>query len=166
MFWCAVSFRLGGSATVATPLTTTLMYLVENPDKLAKLKEELDAATATNAVGELPSWDQIRGLPYLTGCINECLRLRPSPAVGMSLHVCVTLNVLDSLFIFLLLLTNICICPLFRSCKRLDGGCDHERMVLPQGHKYVFFHVVYLPLAQKYPHPVYTHPFSPSLSFL
>lgn len=63
-------------------MTFTIMYLVKNPDKLAKLREELDLATASNAPGALPTYDQIRNLPYLTGCINESLRLRPVAATG------------------------------------------------------------------------------------
>lgn len=58
------------------------MYLVKNPDKLAKLREELDLATASNPHGVLPTYDQVRNLPYLTGCINESLRLRPVAATG------------------------------------------------------------------------------------
>lgn len=63
-------------------MTFTIMYLVKNPDKLAKLREELDLATASNTPGALPTYDQIRNLPYLTGCINESLRLRPVAATG------------------------------------------------------------------------------------
>ncbi|KAF9369275.1 hypothetical protein CPB97_003724, partial [Podila verticillata] len=64
-------------------LTFTLMYMVKNTDKLAKLREELDLATANNAPGVLPSYDQVRNLPYLTGCINEALRLRPVATTGL-----------------------------------------------------------------------------------
>ena len=63
-------------------MTFTIMYLVKNPDKLAKLRKELDLATASNGPGALPTYDQIRNLPYLTGCINESLRLRPVAATG------------------------------------------------------------------------------------
>jgi len=58
------------------------MYLVKNPDKLAKLREELDLATASNPYGVLPTYEQVRNLPYLTGCIHESLRLRPVAATG------------------------------------------------------------------------------------
>jgi len=68
-------------------MTFTLMFLVQNPDKLAKLREELDLATASNAPGMLPSYDQVRNLPYLTGCINESLRLRPVAATGLPREV-------------------------------------------------------------------------------
>lgn len=75
-------------------MTFTLMFLVQNPDKLVKLREELDLATASNAPGLLPSYDQVRNLPYLTGCINESLRLRPVAATGLPREVTedVTMN--------------------------------------------------------------------------
>ncbi|KFH69694.1 hypothetical protein MVEG_04500 [Podila verticillata NRRL 6337] len=79
----ATIFLVAGSETSSTALTFTLMYLVKNTDKLAKLREELDLATASNAPGVLPSYDQVRNLPYLTGCINEALRLRPIAATGL-----------------------------------------------------------------------------------
>lgn len=81
-FACDVLYRVAGSETSSTALTFTLMYLVKNTEKLAKLQEELDLATASNAPGVLPSYDQVRNLPYLTGCINEALRLRPVAATG------------------------------------------------------------------------------------
>ncbi|KAG0041519.1 hypothetical protein BGZ83_001698, partial [Gryganskiella cystojenkinii] len=79
----ALFLLIGGSATVASPLTFTLMYLAENSDKLTLLREELDLTTASNALGDLPTHDQVRNLPYLTGCINESLRLRTSAAIGL-----------------------------------------------------------------------------------
>ncbi|KAG0304428.1 hypothetical protein BGZ98_005520 [Dissophora globulifera] len=80
-------FLIAGSETSSTALTFTLMYLVKNPDKLVKLREELYLATASNAPGMLPSYDQIRNLPYLNGCINESLRLRPVAATGKCLDL-------------------------------------------------------------------------------
>lgn len=87
---CLLSLcRIAGSETSSTAMTFTLMFLVQNQDKLAKLREELDLATASNAPGTLPSYDQVRNLPYLTGCINESLRLRPVAATGSSPHFCI-----------------------------------------------------------------------------
>lgn len=70
-------------------MTFALMYLVENPEKLTKLRKELDLATASNSWGDIPSYDQVRSLPYLTGCINESLRMRPVAATGKEIsHLC------------------------------------------------------------------------------
>ncbi|KAF9925204.1 hypothetical protein BGZ67_008852 [Mortierella alpina] len=79
----AIVFLVGGSETSSTTMTYALMFLVEDHGKLIKLREELDLATANNAPGAIPSYDQIRNLPYLTGCVNEALRLRAAAAVGI-----------------------------------------------------------------------------------
>ncbi|KAK3815001.1 MAG: cytochrome P450 [Benniella sp.] len=90
----AIVFLIAGSETSSTAITFTLMYLVKNPDKLAKLREELDLATASNPYGVLPTYEQVRNLPYLTGCIHESLRLRPVAATGLPREVTedVTMN--------------------------------------------------------------------------
>ncbi|KAG0317849.1 hypothetical protein BGZ99_006076 [Dissophora globulifera] len=87
-------FLIAGSETSSTAMTFTMMFLVKNPDKLAKLRDELDLATASNPRGALPTYDQVRNLPYLTGCINESLRLRPVAATGLPREVTedVTMN--------------------------------------------------------------------------
>ncbi|KAI1320820.1 hypothetical protein EDD11_009777 [Mortierella claussenii] len=63
------------------------MFLIKDPKKLVKLREELDLATAGNPYGTLPTYDQVRNLPYLTGCINESMRLRPVAATGLPREV-------------------------------------------------------------------------------
>ncbi|KAG0048955.1 hypothetical protein BGZ83_006165 [Gryganskiella cystojenkinii] len=83
----ACVFLIAGSETSSTAMTFTLMYLVENADKLAKLRQELDMAAASNTWGDIPSYDQVRNLPYLTGCINESLRMRPVAATGLPREV-------------------------------------------------------------------------------
>lgn len=74
--------RIAGSETSSTAMTFTLRFLVQNPDKLIKLREELDLAAASNAPGTLPSYDQVRSIPYLTGCINESFAFALSPPLG------------------------------------------------------------------------------------
>ncbi|KAF9996980.1 hypothetical protein BGZ80_005892 [Entomortierella chlamydospora] len=83
----ALVFLIAGSETSSTAMTNTLMYLVENPSTLKKLRNELDQATASNPQGASPLYDQIRHLPYLTACINESMRLRPVAASGLPREV-------------------------------------------------------------------------------
>ncbi|KAG0096331.1 hypothetical protein BGZ93_004714 [Podila epicladia] len=83
----ACVFLIAGSETSSTAMTFTLMFLVQNQDKLFKLRQVLELATVSNPPGTLPSYDQVRNLPYLTGCINESLRLRPVAATGLPREV-------------------------------------------------------------------------------
>ncbi|KAF9907196.1 hypothetical protein BX616_000506 [Lobosporangium transversale] len=82
-----LDFLIAGSETSSTTITNTLMYLLKNPKTLERLREEIDQATANNSAGALPSYDQIRNLPYLTACINESMRLRPVAASGVPREV-------------------------------------------------------------------------------
>lgn len=65
---------IAGSETVANALTHLHYHLLANPEKLAKLKQELqDHGIGAN--GTRPTWQQLKPLPYLTACIDEILRL-------------------------------------------------------------------------------------------
>ncbi|KAG0238511.1 hypothetical protein BGW41_008162 [Actinomortierella wolfii] len=83
----AVIFIIAGSETSSTAITNTLMFLVNNPDKLKRLREELDLVTANNEPGTIPLHDQIRHCAYLTACINESMRIRPVAATGLPKEV-------------------------------------------------------------------------------
>ncbi|QKX64111.1 uncharacterized protein TRUGW13939_11284 [Talaromyces rugulosus] len=63
-----------GSETTATVLTGTLNYLVNNPEKLAILVDEV--RSTFHGVLDI-SMDAVRNLPYLNAVINEGLRLCP-----------------------------------------------------------------------------------------
>ncbi|KAG0344961.1 hypothetical protein BG004_004049 [Podila humilis] len=83
----AIVFLIAGSETSSTAMTNTLMYLVKNTRCLNKLVQELDQAIASNPPGAIPTYDQVRNLPYLTACINESMRLRPVAATGLPREV-------------------------------------------------------------------------------
>lgn len=82
-----VANMFAGSDTTAISLRATLYYLIRNPDKLAKLRIELDDAIAQRLTSNdslLLSWDELRDLPYLGAVINESLRVHP--AAGLPLE--------------------------------------------------------------------------------
>ncbi|KAF9948415.1 hypothetical protein BGZ70_002229 [Mortierella alpina] len=83
---CAV-FLAAGSDTTASIMGYTLLFLAKYPTKLARLQEELDFVHATNDEGSLPSYTQVRPLPYLNACINEALRLHPIVPTGIPRQV-------------------------------------------------------------------------------
>ncbi|CAE7032707.1 hypothetical protein P3342_006906 [Pyrenophora teres f. teres] len=65
---------LAGLDTTARFLMVMTAYLVEFPDVLAKLREEMRGLEEKGV--EKPSWTQLEGLPYLTAFIYESLRYR------------------------------------------------------------------------------------------
>ncbi|KAF9976212.1 hypothetical protein BGZ73_008994 [Actinomortierella ambigua] len=79
----ATVFLIAGSETTSMALTWALIYLVKHPEKLERLREEIDAATSENVYGQIPKLDQVRKLPYLDAVLNESLRLRPVAATGL-----------------------------------------------------------------------------------
>ncbi|KAF9558543.1 hypothetical protein EC968_007066 [Mortierella alpina] len=90
---CAV-FLAAGSDTTASIMGYALLFLAKYPTKLARLQEELDFVHATNEEGSLPSYAQVRPLPYLNACINEALRLHPIVPTGrVTPHVVEDANV-------------------------------------------------------------------------
>ncbi|PWY78299.1 cytochrome P450 [Aspergillus heteromorphus CBS 117.55] len=68
-----------GSDTTAATINALLYLLVRHPDKLQRLREEIDSAVPG---GQL-SHAALVGKPYLDGCINEGLRLCPAVMSGV-----------------------------------------------------------------------------------
>lgn len=64
-----------GSDTTAIAINNSMYMLLKNPDKLAKLREELDAALEDDEV--IAPYDKIKHLPYLRACIDEAMRIWP-----------------------------------------------------------------------------------------
>jgi len=64
---------IAGTLTTAWALCVAVYHLLSNPETLRKLKTELKATLkGSHATITLASLEQ---LPYLTGCVQECLRL-------------------------------------------------------------------------------------------
>jgi cytochrome P450 len=57
-----------------------LYLLTTHPDKLARLREELDGVVPDNV--ENMTYESIRELPYLEAVVNETLRLYPVAGEG------------------------------------------------------------------------------------
>ncbi|PWY74505.1 cytochrome P450 [Aspergillus sclerotioniger CBS 115572] len=62
-----------GSDTTAIGLSAAVFYLYRSPDKLAKLRQELDDAFIEGD----PSFPETQKLPYLQAVIKESMRLHP-----------------------------------------------------------------------------------------
>lgn len=76
-----------GSDTTATALTSVFYHLHRHPDKLAKLRRELDAAQAEGRLPRPIRFGDARKLPYLHAVVLESMRLHPSIAYGLPREV-------------------------------------------------------------------------------
>lgn len=75
----ATVFIGAGSETTAGVLTAVTSFLLENPDKLERLKQEVRGTFKSQAEISL---DAVNGrLPYLVACTDEALRLYPQTGV-------------------------------------------------------------------------------------
>lgn len=64
---------IAGSESVGSALTSLHFRLLEHPDKYKILQEELRKAMPVES--RIPRWAELKGLPYLTACIEENLRI-------------------------------------------------------------------------------------------
>ncbi|KAK1494750.1 hypothetical protein CTAM01_08763 [Colletotrichum tamarilloi] len=64
---------VAGSDTTGIALSATIWHIYHHPDKLAKLRSEIDAL----GPGRI-TFSQAQALPYLNAVISEALRLHPS----------------------------------------------------------------------------------------
>ncbi|KAH6896533.1 cytochrome P450 [Thelonectria olida] len=71
-----------GSVTTAIALANVMYQLILNPEILAKLRAELDAALDPEEY--VASYDKIKHLPYLRACLDESLRLWPPTPQGLA----------------------------------------------------------------------------------
>ena len=81
MFSEAAVLMIAGSDTSGTGVCNTILHLIQDPARLAKLREELDAAIPIGTT--VARHDQVKDLVYLRACIDESLRLRPPQAQGL-----------------------------------------------------------------------------------
>lgn len=75
---------VAGTDTSSVTLTFCLLLLLNNPDKLAKLAQELDEAFPSR--NDPITFEKTLNLPYLNAALSESMRAMPV-AVGMLLSV-------------------------------------------------------------------------------
>ena len=80
-----VLFLIAGSETTSNSINFTIIELLRNPDKLAKLRQEIDSLPLDSASVTFDH-DVLKKLPYLNGVINETLRMDPVAAGGLQRH--------------------------------------------------------------------------------
>ncbi|CZR65555.1 uncharacterized protein PAC_15455 [Phialocephala subalpina] len=72
-----------GADTTAISVRAILRYVCSNPRVLQKLQAEINNASATGALSDLPNFAEGNALPYFQAVIKEALRV--FPAVGYQL---------------------------------------------------------------------------------
>ncbi|GAN10964.1 P450 monooxygenase [Mucor ambiguus] len=75
-------YLAAGWDTSGNTIGFALVELLRNPDKLAKLYQEIDTLAFMEGT-ELLHTEQLKALPYLNGVIHETLRIYPVPGAGL-----------------------------------------------------------------------------------
>lgn len=76
-----------GSDTTGITLSAVIYYLIKNPSKMAKLREELSQKEAQGALSDPITFQQTQDMPYLQAVIKETLRIHPAVAFVLARKV-------------------------------------------------------------------------------
>lgn len=79
-----ITNSIAGSDTSGAILTFALQFLLDNPETLEILIEEVDAAVPS--LNDPITAENTKNLVYLNAVINETLRLRPPTPQGTSVY--------------------------------------------------------------------------------
>ncbi|QRW22053.1 cytochrome P450 family protein [Rhizoctonia solani] len=84
---------IAGSDTTSNTLSAMSYYIASNPNIKKKLQQELDSIDVDSAEANgleedqlnhiIPSFEQVKNLPYLTACVKETLRLYSTVGSGL-----------------------------------------------------------------------------------
>ncbi|KAL2036677.1 hypothetical protein N7G274_010548 [Stereocaulon virgatum] len=77
-------FIIAGSESVATNLSGTTYYLLQNPDIMRKLRKEVDSAFTSE---DQITAQSVANLPYLQACLSETHRIYPVALTGQAMTV-------------------------------------------------------------------------------
>lgn len=76
----ALTQLIAGSDTTSNTSCALLFHCLMHPEVVKKLQAELDAALPSN---DVPSYDQVKDLPYLQNVISETLRIHSTSSQGL-----------------------------------------------------------------------------------
>ncbi|KAF5020719.1 hypothetical protein F66182_7251 [Fusarium sp. NRRL 66182] len=70
---------LAGADTTGTAFQAMMMHILTNPSVYNKLMTEVDAASSTGKLSDMPQYHEIvEHCPYYIACVKESMRLNPS----------------------------------------------------------------------------------------
>lgn len=78
--WIAGGIVEAGSETSGVTLNNLMLYLTAYPAVQERAHAELDQVVGQDRI---PSFDDLRSLQYVRGCVKEILRLCPVPSLGL-----------------------------------------------------------------------------------
>lgn len=78
-----IPFSFAGSDSTASTMQSFCHNVLRYPAVYKKLKQEIDDATASGKLSEMPQWNEVQALPYFQACLKEAMRIRP--AVGLNI---------------------------------------------------------------------------------
>ncbi|KAI6351156.1 hypothetical protein MCOR25_010108 [Pyricularia grisea] len=76
----ALAFLIGGADTIIAPLTGAIFFLLKNPDKMEKLKQEVNVRIKSESDITI---EAVMSMPYLIATLKEALRLSPPLPSGL-----------------------------------------------------------------------------------
>lgn len=77
----ALTQLIAGSDTTSNTSCALLFHCLSHPDVVKKLQSELDSAIPESQ--DVPTYDQVRDLPYLDMVIQETLRIHSTSSLGL-----------------------------------------------------------------------------------
>ncbi|KIX92009.1 uncharacterized protein Z520_12280 [Fonsecaea multimorphosa CBS 102226] len=77
----ALTQIVAGSDTTSTALCALTYWMLKTPRILERLQKELDSVLPDDV--EIPTFEQVKDLPYLKMVINEALRVHPPVSLGL-----------------------------------------------------------------------------------
>ena len=78
-----ITRSFAGSDSTASTMQSFSWHVLRDPRIYAKLKQELDDATAAGNLSAMPQWNEVQALAYFQACLKEAMRVRP--AVGLNI---------------------------------------------------------------------------------
>ncbi|KAK4118772.1 cytochrome P450 [Parathielavia appendiculata] len=81
----ALTQLIAGSDTTSNSSCALLFHAVRTPGVIQKLQTELDAAIPADL--DVPTFDMVRDLPYLSAVVNETLRFHSTSGIGLPRQV-------------------------------------------------------------------------------
>lgn len=76
-----LSMLVAGHETTGSVMTWTLYLLTKNPEKMAKVQEEIDTMLGDKIKAGNLTMADVRGVNYLRWCVAESMRVYPHPPV-------------------------------------------------------------------------------------